>query len=665
MSAWRERVVAGLGGPLRAQEARQVMAQAGAMLTSVLGRYGPPALFVAQWIGLLTLSWMQYRHFALTVDFAYYHQAWSLIARGVLNPHLLIDGPPFYKNHLELLLWVLAPLYWLWPHSFWLLALQDSAVVGTGWIAWTWIRHRLTERVGALALRRFLILAGLFMVLADPWMVEAITFDFHFEDIAAFFLMAAAWSFVRERNRLGFLFAFLVASTGNVSMTYLVALGASCIWLERGRRLRGWSLVLLGMGGFLLASHLGVHLGANVSPGPSHPSPTAAHAAPAGGAQLLLGIITHPGVLWSHLWPHRLNIYANLAPEGIIGALTPWGLPIAGLLAVENNLAASVNFSLPGFQSFPMYGFILVGSMEAITRLARWRQRLGVGLTVALLANVFGWAIVWIPHVVPSAFVDGVSAQGARQLQRLRRMIPPSAEVVASQGILGRFAGRRAVDVFLSSIPIVRRRVYFIVSPYQGIDTASAAQELGRVAFLSRLPGIRRLGSRADIWAFAWTPPPGMHTLTVGTPRKVPAWTLATQVGTRILTGPYPDWHMATGSQAPGYVVQQAYWRLPDGRYQAKVRLADTGPAQLQIWNATAGVLLEQSTLPATNGVETVTVPVVIHRQYPRHLYGGVGWFRYQPTPPATTHDQFEVRVYTPGNEIVNVYALSLNPVRP
>lgn len=657
MSTWVENLGQSLKLPWIHLRSREITA---ASLVSI----GPSMLFIAEWFALIVLSIIQYRHFALTLDFSYYHQAWYLIAHGELNPNMLIDGSPFYKNHLELFLWLMAPLYWLWPHSFWLLVAEDTGIAGASWVAWLWIRsmvegaREISRRVRGMALTVALIL-----LLVNPWMIQAITFPFHFEDLTALFLIAAAWSFYRDKNTWGWVWTAAVISTGNVSMTYVVALGISLVLMDHGRRRRGWVAIGLGLFAFLAASHLGVNLGAAIpaATGSSRATHATHHNLLSGASGLLVGLLLHPGAIFKALFPHRLNIYANLAPEGFLGLFTPWGFPIALVVLLENNLPAFVNFTLPGFQSFPMYPFLIVGSAQVLLWVLRRRRWLGVLLSLGLAVNVAGWAYVWTPHIVPSALESGISPQAASVLQQLRRTIPPSSEVVASQGIIGRFAGRKAYDVFQPSIPLVRHRVFFIVSPYQGIDLASATAELQRIVALERLPNIRLLTNSARIWAFSWNPPHGMKTLTLRPGTAVQAWTLASAVGTPVMTGPFADWHMTTASAQPGYVAQQAYWRLKNGVYRAIVRVSDTGPANLEVWNATGNVLLQRTTLPTTNGTETLTISFRVNHQYPANTYKGRSVFAMEPTPLAHYENQIELRVWTPGNEVVNVYSLAIS----
>lgn len=621
-------------------------------------------LFTAAWLLLLSLSWVQYSHFALTKDFAIYHQAWYEIAHGNLNPREFVNGSRYYKNHLEILMWAFAPLYWVWPHSFWLLALQDTGVVGAALVAALWSLRLIEQSSLSRVEQRFLSVVALVLLLANPWFMESATFDFHFQDIAGFFLIMSAWQFSKNRNIAAFILAGLVTLTGNVSMTYLVALGFSVALHDRGRRLRGWAVVLIGIAGFLLSEHLGVNLGATVTA--SH-SVTTASEGSANAPSLIVAILSDPSRMMSHLWDAKTNVYANIAPEGILGLANIWAFPIVVLLLIENALPGSfLLFSTPGFQSDPIYALLTVGTISVLIKAIMKKRNLGLVFGVLVIINVLGWAVAWTGRIVPVSFTDHITNSGASTLQSVRRRVPHNAEVVASQGILGRFAGRRYVLPFPighTAVPIKTKTVVFIVSPYEGIDVSSVSTELNRIAYLSHLPGSHLLSKKSGIWAFEWTHPRGVKSIVIPSSNTTPAWGLGTVVGTPVLEGSLHDWHMGTQSNAYGYVVNQAYWRLANGQYQVKVRIAESGPTNLEVWNATGKVLLRRVALPATNGIENITVPFSVRHQYPLHVYKGIGLFRMDPPGGSSPYDNIELRVWTPGHEIVSVYSLKIERI--
>jgi hypothetical protein len=110
-----------------------------------------------------------------------------------------------------------------------------------------------------------------------------------------------------------------------------------------------------------------------------------------------------------------------------------------------------------------------------------------------------------------------VDAAGAAMLGHVQPGIPSRAEVVASQGIVGRFAERPSVYAFFERrerFPVDARTVVFVLSAEQGV----ADRFPGAAAALSyveeRLKTVQ-LGSRDGMHVFLWEPPPGVTTVTL------------------------------------------------------------------------------------------------------------------------------------------------------
>lgn len=642
---------------------RRVADRATNHTTAVLWARIPWALFGVQWLVLLGFALTEYAHFSMTWDFSIYHQAWYLIAHGDLNPKMSMAAmAPFYRNHLELLLWLLAPFYWVWPHGSFLLLIQDTATIGSEIIVWLWAQDFLAKRNASASVRHWLSTLTLILLLANPWFFTVNDFDFHFESLGTFFVVASFYAFTRHRRGWGAILALLTLLTGNVSMTYVVAAGLTLLWCEPTERRAGWALVIAGFGAFLVAVHLGVGLEAAFRA----PTATTAHhaTAAAGAAGGLLALVVHPVALIRAVFSRPLNLYANLAPEGVIGALTPQGLIMTGLISVENNLASYSLFSEPGyFQSLPMYPFLIMGALQMTWWVWRWRRWAGQVLAGLLALNVLGWAVVWFP-TVPRDFVK-VSTAASQTLAGILQRVPLRAEVVTSQGIFGRFAGRRYAHAFMgeSSVPIYTRPVIFVIAPYQGVNLSAVSTELARIAYLQDTLHAQLIQHTAGIWEFRWMPPIG--TTGVDFPMglsHLPAWGVGGNTGMVDTTGPLADWHVSSDGQS-GYVLDKAYWRLPLGTFRVWFRIADDGPVDVEVWNATGNHFLMQRTMPATTGIRTQSFVFRNTRFYPHHLQHGWGPFQLTPVP-GPADDQLEIRIWAAAGTVVNVYAVGITPVR-
>ncbi len=108
-----------------------------------------------------------------------------------------------------------------------------------------------------------------------------------------------------------------------------------------------------------------------------------------------------------------------------------------------------------------------------------------------------------------------------------------------------------------------------------------------------------------------------------------------------------------------GYVVSGLAWQAMPRRYQATVRLSTTGPVNVEIWDDNDGQLLTRRTLPATGGIERITLPVNATIPYRSHLFAGWGPFRANFISPPVGQ-RLELRVWSPGGETVRVYGATL-----
>src|ERR1022692_1773888 len=160
---------------------------------------------------------------------------------------------------------------------------------------------------------------------------------------------------------------------------------------------------------------------------------------------------------------------------------------------------------------------------------------------VRFLSRGSGYAILLAPsEVVLNVRAPGKPGQPAKQLpiyifspiatvaglSRVAARIPDSAEVISSQGVIGRFAGRLDVRAMLGSgwQPIDSRDVWFVISPYQGIQTQSSGSAMALVAYLAGPLHATMVADSNGVWAFRWHPPKGVHRLLIPGLAPIPAW---------------------------------------------------------------------------------------------------------------------------------------------
>ena len=472
-------------------------------------------LLLGQLAAMLAFSTVQYRRYGLTTDFAGYAQAWTAIAHGHLNPSVSAFGVPFLRNNLDLAMYPLAPLAWVYPHPVVLSWAHDAAVVATELVTLAWARDVLAEKGAALGRWRDLTLAAVAVLLAaNPWSWETIGLSLHFEPFAALFAVLAARDLCRGRNRRLWLWVPLAMGAEALGSVYVLAVGVAAVAAGRATRRAGAALVAAGGAGLLVALRLGlVGRGGATLAGTYGYLGVGAHA---GAAGLVGGVVTHPGAATAMLASHSGYVLGYVLAGGFLGLASPWGAAAVLLIIVPNALSGQVAFiAVPGaFQSWPAEPFLTVGSVLVLCRLAErlpapaTRRALRAG-AVAVLTAALTVALADISSLSRRWVADRPMAD---QLALVDRRVPAGAEVVAPQNLIGRLAvGREAYPYYRRGqhLPIVEARVVVVLQP------ATSPEQAAAVRRLRHEPGTRTLVSGDRITALLVHPRPGERSLTV------------------------------------------------------------------------------------------------------------------------------------------------------
>ncbi len=665
-------------------------------------RRGAWILFGLQFLALAIWSALLYSRFSITNDGALYLQGMYLISHGHLNPYDTIGRFPLWKDHFTLAWWPISLLDLVWPHDLLILWLQDAALVAGEIIAFHWMWRVISDSRSRLTSWWPVALAGigLALLVANPWNYWSLSFDVHSEPFATPFILAAAYDFSRGRTKRAWIWAGITVLFGDVTASWLIGLALSALvasYWTRGRHLVRTAVLLAiaGVGWLALTSLLGgtgsvlaVTFGyLAVRPGQPPPAKVTI-------PQVAWGGIQHPGRALSVLWGHRLNVLADLSPVGWVGVLTPWTIGVPLVVLLTNNTTPFSVFSIPTFQSAPVYGFVAVGTVIVLAWLAAGQFRLpawfgqlparlgkrgrhaaallggrtvtvprwlALGVALLIAVNAVVWAAIWLPPM-KSTWMR-ISARQAQVLDSVAGQIGPDDEVVVSQGIVGRFADRSDVyDLTAGNnhIPMTAHNVWFIVVPNAGIETQSVNGALGTILQLTRWHA-QLVSHAAGIWAFRWRPSPSVHTLNFpDRPETIPAWTVPGRAGVATLEGAVSDWRVAANGKA-GYIVSGDYWKRGLGRFVAGVSLSSDTVTYLEVWNVNGNQLIAREQVPPTNGRrEEVTAPFPSSAAYSNVTsYPGWGPFRIQPVPgpPGQT---YEIRLWTPEGGVAEVYTISL-----
>ncbi len=626
---------------------------------------------MGQFLALAVWSLIKWRHYAFTYDFAIYYQAAYLISHGNMNPMSTVLNFPFIQNDFEIIMW---PIGWIlhFVHSgLFLPLLQDFSLSAASWAGLSWMNEILGQRDLSLRDRAILQTLGAVFLFGTPWIYWTANFDVHIEPLVLPFVVLAGWNFWKGNRFRGYIWTVLFLLGGNVVATYAFGLGIMEILLGRQHRKNGIVLMILSalvlmaiekfVPGGIKGGNLAGFYGYLISHQHQHVTVI----------DLGLGLLSHPQRALATLWAHRLNIMGEISPAGLLGSFSPIGLGISLVILLTDNLIGrahnlGLNFGTPiYFQGIAVVPFVAVGTISLLSRFRTLFRRLWnlvwYGVVAALFANTIAWFVIFVPPI--QSHLDGITSQAARVLSSIQPYVSHNQQVVSTQAFVGRFAARDSVQTFVggTAVHIAQHHVIVLVSPYQGVEVSPVTAELARIWNAATLPGSKLIEHGGGIWAFNYYSQATNYDLNLGrAPKLYPAWALKHPAGRPLLFGPVSRWHMASSGSA-GYVVDGFYKRLGPGVYNAVVNLSTTTPVTLEVWNDTGAILLRRDTIVSTGGVQrTIKIPFSSPKVYPHSgLLKGYGPWQITPPPPPAK-DQLEIRIWTSGHGLVNIYGLNI-----
>ena len=555
-------------------------------------------------------------------------------------------------------MWPLGLIAAIAPHGPILGVIQDIAIFVAESVIFIWIcelaEERLSERVRIIA-----ILVGLVLLVANPWVWQSISYGFHMELIGICFLVLAARSLMKGR-RAGWLWLLLAAMSGDATAAWIVGLGIGMLITIPSKWQRAGYVTAIGVGYLLLSVLLHGDMGGNPTILYGYLAGTGV-ATPTLGA-ILKHVVTHPSSIVSTLWSRRIDIYANVAPGGLIGIASPMVLGIWLITLPMVDLIHNMNFAAPLYQEIALYVLVPLGTIYLLIAILYRYPRTGRIFAGILVANAIAWSVVWAPLIYRQWL--NVPIQTATVLRSVQKSIPPNAEVAVSSEVSGRFSDRRFDYPIYSNgkpIPIENHDTYWIVLSNVAA-TGSAAASLALVADLADHWHAHLLVHQAGVWAFRWQVPHNIHQVDVPTqPSILPGWTSTGPAGRSDLTGAPGRWAaVATGV---GYVVSGDRFTVSPGIYRAGVVLSTNAPASIEVWNDTDTALLAHRKIGHTHEQQVVWMTVNAKRIAPKSSYHGFGPFIIE-NAPGQPGDTLEIRVSSLGVSHIRVYKLILKRIR-
>jgi len=498
-------------------------------------------VLVVQLAALVTYSWYLFRRFDLLEDFAHNAQAWYLIAHGNLLPNDTIRIPttPFLRDHLDLVMWPLSLLHYFSSSPFSLLIVQDVAVVLAELITLRWVWDLL-----GIHLERHRTAAGLLaltVLVANAWWYETVSFDIHLTPLGLPLLVAVGYLFWRGRWIAAAVAAAACLLFGAVVAELLLFVGIGSLGmlvLQRPRPRFGIvtaSAVSVAAGAWvLIVSGVGANQASNLSSQYAYLVSDNGHA---GTFALMSGLARHP-LRALHMIGHRLHAVARpLVTSGSVGILSPVGLFVAVGTLVPAALAMSPSFSSlnDSFQTLPVVPFLLVGDVFVLVHLGRWADKKiarapaddVVGPRRPLQGGVLVWGLACL--LALTAVVQDqrllvhlrqtwwtVSPWASAALLTALDHAPSSTEVIASNGVIGRFSQRRYVYPLQFSpqtVPVKASSVILVVAT-AGNEALTRSQVETDIRFVSHDLHARRVSQGEGVSAFEWHARPGQRIVT-------------------------------------------------------------------------------------------------------------------------------------------------------
>lgn len=225
---------------------------------------------------------------------------------------------------------------------------------------------------------------------------------------------------------------------------------------------------------------------------------------------VVTGGLLHPSRAVNQLVASKLSTVRNLVPSGSVGFLDPlMAIPVLAAV-VTNGLNVLPNFTGSPFQNLPVYVFCAFGTALVCLRMAGCRAWRKIGVVVVALAAVGGAIAFDIPQWGgPTEIRFSVNPAAARQLAAVRALTPPSAEVVSSSGVVGRFSGRTWVYGIYSAnfaVPVRAATIEFVLAPSAGNQHVAAAAVVAAGDYVVTALGAQPLYTGSEVRAYVWHP---------------------------------------------------------------------------------------------------------------------------------------------------------------
>lgn len=410
-------------------------------------------LAIAAYVLCLThLSFRRYDHYAATYDLAVYDQAVWLISRGH-SPFLTLRGLHLLADHFTPILFLFAPVYWIWASPKSLLLLQTIALGLSAIPVYCLVRHRLQSAPFALGFACIYLLYP-----ALQWMN---TFDFHPDVLATPLLLGAFYWAQTEKWKPCLALLCLALLTKEIVGLTVFLMGAF-VFLKHRRQ--GFFIMTLGGAGVAVALATICYFNDGT------PSAYSSLYSRYGDSpfSIIKNILLHPISTASNLNAEDNRVYATHLLLPLL--FLPLAAPEVLALAAPGVLSSLLSYR-PGMHTIFLHytatvtPFTIIAAVVGFQRVRNWGNRFSTGMVVLFLAAAALEATRWSPwRIKPFPLAKELSQNQAQEINRMLRHIPEHAAVSA--------------QVVLTSHLSHRMQVYTFPNPFYQASWGNSAQTL-------------------------------------------------------------------------------------------------------------------------------------------------------------------------------------------
>lgn len=370
-------------------------------------------------------------------DLGIFDQAIWLISQGQ-TPFVTVRGLHVMGDHFQPVVYLLAPLYRIWPDVTALLLLQVVALASGALPLFLYARRRLGSPAAAyLVSLAYLLYPGLHC---------QTMFDFHPVALATPLLLWALW--LAESGRWGGFYGCLILALTCKHTVGLALVVWGLVLVRSGRPVQGFLTLVLGLGGF--GAGMAALRWVNGGQDTGH---WALYAHLGGSPQAVLGqVLAHPWQTLGQLTTldRLLYLLKVLGPLAFLPLLCPLRLAPALPQILLNVLSwkSSIYSGINHYEA-TVIPFLFAAATGGLEVLARRAPRLLVAApagALAVAACLAGLAI-YPGSNLERLWVWPTPARAAALRQMLER-IPPEASVSADTHLVPHLAHRRQIYLF-------------------------------------------------------------------------------------------------------------------------------------------------------------------------------------------------------------------------